>query len=165
MTYQKLKNVQKYSDEFKSTLEDSPYFMLISSATNKRMQPYLEALLNYKGSGKLKIPGTFIAAVPAITNLPVNHVIEILDISKSTYYRAKDERILEMETADKISSLLKIFNRGLEAFEGINEDFQDWLNSKFPNLGNKKPVELLKTENGRAAVLDAIDRIEYNVYG
>ena len=122
-------------------------------------------LLNYDGVGDLKIPGSFITSVPEITEFPVNEVAEILDISRSTYYRVKDEPQLDPETADKISSLLKLFYNGLEAFEGVKEDFRDWLNSRIPTLGNKKPVQLLKTESGRSAVLDAIARVEHNIYG
>lgn len=53
----------------------------------------------------------------------------------------------------------------LEACEGSKKDFRDWLNTRIPNLGNNKPVELLKTESGRFAVQEAIGRIEFNVYG
>ena len=122
-------------------------------------------LLHYEGVGDLKIPGSFITSVPEITEFPVSEVAEILDISRSTYYRVKDEPQLDPETADKISSLLKLFYNGLEAFEGNKEDFRDWLNTQIPTLDNNKPVQLLKTESGRAAVLDAIGRIEHNVYG
>lgn len=165
MSNRELRNVRKYSDVFEATTDPSPYLVLMGSVIGKRMRHSLQILLSYEGAGELKIPGSFIAAIPEITNLPINDVAELLDISKSTYYRVKTEPHLETETADKISSVLKIFYRGLEAFEGIKEDFQDWLKTRIPTLGNEKPLELLKTENGRSAVLDAIDRIEHNVYG
>jgi uncharacterized protein (DUF2384 family) len=60
---------------------------------------------------------------------------------------------------------LKLFYQGLEAFEGTKQDFRDWLQSRIPNLGHKKPVDLLKTESGRISVMEAIGRVEYNVYG
>jgi len=113
----------------------------------------------------LEIPGYVLEVIPKITNLAIIDVAEVLDISKSTYYRAKEEIILEMETVDKLSSVLKIYQRGLEAFEGDKEDLENWLHTKIPSLGNKKPFELLKTENGRQFVLAAIDRIEHSIYG
>lgn len=70
-----------------------------------------------------------------------------------------------MTYVDRISSLLKIYEKGYDAFEGNNEEFHDWLNTKVPTLNYKKPIELLKAESGRLAVLETIGRIKYNVYG
>ena len=165
MSYQDLQNVQAFTTQFK-VMEDSPaYVLLAAGLSGKRRKSWFYTLLNYEGVGDLKIPGSFITSVPEITEFPVNEVAEILDISRSTYYRVKDEPRLDPETADKISSLLKLFYHGLEAFEGHKEDFRDWLNTSIATLGNKKPVHLMKTESGRAAVLDAIARVEHNVYG
>ena len=165
MNNQGLQNLQKFSCQFEVVEESPAYLALMTSVSGKRRQKWLHILLNYEGIGDLKIPGSFITAVSDITEFPVNEVAEILDISRSTYYRVKDEPKLDPETADKISSVLKLFYHGLEAFEANKEDFRDWLNTRIPNLGNSKPVELLKTESGRFAVQEAIRRIEYNVYG
>jgi putative toxin-antitoxin system antitoxin component (TIGR02293 family) len=165
MGYNKLQNVEKFSGSYQ-IMEDSPAFLMLSAGlAGKRNKRWFLALLTYEGVGELKIPGSFIASVPEITEFPVQDVVEILDISRSTYYRLKDEPRLDPETADKISSLLKLFYQGLEAFEGNKQDFRDWLQSRIPNLGHKKPVDLLKTESGRISVMEAIGRVEYNVYG
>jgi putative toxin-antitoxin system antitoxin component (TIGR02293 family) len=137
----------------------------MTGVSHKRVKNWLQILLNYEGIGDLEIPGSFITTVPDITEFTVSEVAQILDISRSTYYRVKDEPRLDPETADKISSLLKLFYHGLEAFEGNKEDFNEWLNTRIPTMGNNKPVTLLKTESGRSAVLEAIGRVEHNVYG
>jgi putative toxin-antitoxin system antitoxin component (TIGR02293 family) len=165
MSYRCLQNVHKFESQFKVSEESPSYIVLTAGISGRRKKNWLHILLNYEGIGDLKIPGSFITAVSDITEFPVNEVVEILDISRSTYYRIKDEPKLDPETADKISSVLKLFYHGLEAFEGSKEDFRDWLNTRIPNLGNNKPVELLKTESGRFAVQEAIGRIEFNVYG
>jgi len=165
MNRQGLQNVQKYSCQFEVIEDSAAYLVLMSSVTGKRQKNWLQVLLNYEGVGELKVPGSFITAVPDITEFTVNQVVEILDISRSTYYRVKDELRLDPETADKIASLLKLFYYGMEAFEGNKQDFRDWLNTSIPTLGNNKPTNLLKTESGRTAVLDAIGRVEHNVYG
>ena len=165
MAYQKLQNVEKFSGSYQA-MENSPaYLMLTAGLSGKRTKQWFLSLLTYEGAEELNIPGSFITAVPDITEFPVNYVVQLLDISRSTYYRVKDEPTLDPETADKISSLLKLFYQGMEAFEGNKADFQDWLNTRIPSLSHKKPVELLKTESGRMAVMEAIGRIEYNVYG
>ncbi len=159
-----LTNVQNYGDVF-DVSDLSQNIVTVFNIEGKRRLNNLRKLLGYEGVGELKIPGSFLSVMPKITNLPVTDVAQLLDISKSTYYRVKEEDILEMETVDKLSSVLRIYQRGLEAFEDDKEDFEDWLNTKIPSLGNKEPLELLKTENGRLAVRDAIDRIEHSVYG
>jgi putative toxin-antitoxin system antitoxin component (TIGR02293 family) len=165
MGYNKLQNVEKFSGSYQ-IMEDSPAFLMLSAGlAGKRNKRWFLALLTYEGVGELKVPGSFIASVPEITEFPVQDVVEILDISRSTYYRLKDEPRLDPETADKISSLLKLFYQGLEAFEGNKQDFRDWLQSRIPNLGHKKPVDLLKTESGRISVMEAIARIEHGIYG
>ena len=159
-----LTNVQSYGDVFDmSALPQN--IPAVFNINNQRVVNNLRKLLSYEGVGELKIPGSFLSAMPKITNLPVTDIAELLDISKSTYYRAKEGHILEMETVDKLSSVLKIYQRGLEAFEDDKEDFENWLNTKIPSLASRKPLDLLKTENGRLAVMDAIDRIEHSVFG
>ena len=165
MAYSKLQNVEKYSGSYRAMEESPAYLMLSAGLAGKSKKQWFLALLTYEGVGELNVPGSFLASVPDITDFPVQEVVEILDISRSTYYRLKDEPRLGPETADKISSLLKLFYQGLEAFEGNKQDFRDWLQSSIPSLGLQKPINLLKTETGRMAIMDAIGRIEHNVYG
>lgn len=165
--HDQLQNITRYHCSFDPVAggDLTPFTVLMGSKPGKRTMDSLQLLLSYEGAGSLKIPGSFLSVIPEITGLPVSYVAELLDISKSTYYRVKNERYLDGETADKISSVLKIFYRGLLTFEGSKEGFHDWLNSRIPNLDHHRPIELLKTENGRISVLEAIDRIEYNLYG
>jgi len=165
MVYKKLQNVEKFAGSYQA-METSPaYLILTSGLSGKRTKQWFLSLLTYEGAEELNIPGSFITSVPDITEFPVNYVIQVLDISRSTYYRLKDEPTLDPETADKISSLLKLFYQGIEAFEGNKADFQDWLNTRIPSLAQRKPLDLLTTESGRMAVMEAIGRIEHGVYG
>ncbi len=160
-----LKNITPFQEQFQVN-DDSPAYMLLTvGVPGKRNKNWVQVLLNYNGVGDPRVPGSFITVVPDITGFPVNEVAEILDISRSTYYRVKEEPKLDPETADKISSLLKIFYQGVEAFEGDKQAFTDWMHIGIPSLGGQKPLELLKTESGRKSVSEAIARIEHNVYG
>ena len=160
-----LKNIKEFGTQFEVMEQNPSYLVLTGSVNGKRKKHWVQVLLNYNGVGELKLPGSFITAVPEITEFTVNDVAEILDISRSTYYRLKEDATMDKETADKISSLLRLFYYGLEVFEGIKEDFQDWLHTNIPSLANKKPIHLLKSESGRFAVFSALSRIEHNVYG
>jgi len=164
MTYD-LKNIEGFGAQFE-VLEQNPWYLLLTGGlSGKRQKQWVQVLLNYNGVGELKLPGSFITVVPEITQFSVNDVAEILDISRSTYYRVKDDPRMDPETADKISSLLRLFYYGLEVFEGNKADFREWLNTSIPSLAHKKPISLLKSESGRFAVFSTLGRIEHNVYG
>ena len=158
-----MKNIKKYK-EIKESFNDveEPYITL--GLPPLRIDKNLRNLLTYRGFEDLQIPGAFLEIFADTTDLHVPQIIDILNISKSTFYRIKDDEVLETEIIDKLASVLKIYNLGIKAF-GDKNDFHLWLNSRVINLGNKMPIDLLNTENGRAAVLDAIDRIEYGIYG
>lgn len=158
-----LKNVKSYKN-IKEDLNLAQWPYPSSQLVSSQVREQVAELLTYGGVGELKVPGTFLSIVPQVINLPVAEVAELLSMSKSTYYRAREEGILDMDTIDKLSSLFKLYQRGLEVFED-QEDFEDWLKTKIISLGGKKPISLLKTENGRAAVSDTLGRIEHGVYG
>lgn len=134
------------------------------AAKSEAIRSGIDELLRYEGVRNIRLDGSFLVEVPKLTHLPISTVTELLDMSKTTFYRVKDEPVLSMATVDRLSSLFKIYQRGMEAFEG-QKPFEDWLRTKVPNLGDQRPIDLLMTENGRNAVLDAIDRVEYGVYG
>lgn len=159
----KFKNVKSYKKVHEKHVKaQEPY--VIFHIGQKDVRNKVKDMLAYEGIGELNIPGSFLGVIPEITHLPVVHIIDLLDISKSTYYRAKEDEVLDMETVDKLASILKLYQRGVEAF-GDSEAFKDWLYTQVTSLGGQKPIDLLKTENGRLAILDAIDRVEYGVYG
>jgi len=166
---EKLSNVKSYEATFHQTKPRTKskgiQILLNSDKRDKKIIAIIDQLLSYEGYGEIEVPGSVIRFLPDITNLSVSDLAALLEISTSSYYRKIRTGILEMESVDKMSSLLKIYHKGIGAFEDNRDDFEEWLNTQIPNLGNKKPIELLKTENGRLAILDAIDRVEHNVYG
>ncbi len=156
----KKSSIAKYRDVSKQL--NQPKHKLKSK---KRDKIYYR-ILKYNGIENIEVPGSFLNTIQDVTALPVPEIAKALNISKSTYYRrASDTNMLDMTYVDRISSLLKIYEKGYDSFEGNKEEFHDWLNTKIPTLSYKKPIELLKTESGRIAVLETIGRIKYNVYG
>jgi len=47
---------------------------------------------------------------------------------------------------------------------GSKENATEWMSSRCKALGNVKPLDLLKTDEGTSAVEDIIIRIEYGGY-
>lgn len=158
-----LKNLSKYPDlTTASTKAEEP--VIVSDLSKKGQKQKVSDLLSYQGVKELTIPGSFLNIITEITSLPVTLLIDILQVSRSTFYRIKDDKKLEQDMVDKLASILKLYNRGVKAFES-KEDFHTWLSSKVVTLNNQRPLDLLRSENGRLAVSEAIDRIEYSVYG
>ena len=89
---------------------------------------------------------------------------EVLDTSQASLYRQFKKEDIDIQFKDHLVSLMRIIQKGVYAFED-EEDFKQWLVSKIENLGNRRPVDLLTLETGRREVEQALDRIEYGVYG
>ena len=158
-----LKNVKNYKN-IREDLNLARWPYSSPELASSQVKEQVAALLAYGGVGEVKIPGAFLSIVPQVIDVPVTEIAELLSMSKSTFYRAREEGALDMDTIDKLSSLFKLYQRGLEVFED-KEDFEGWLKTNITSLGGQKPISLLKTENGRAAVSDTLGRIEHGVYG
>lgn len=89
---------------------------------------------------------------------------EVLDTSQASLYRQFKKEDIDIQFKDHLVSLMRIIQKGVHAFED-EEDFKQWLLSKIENLGNRRPVDLLTLETGRREVEQALDRIEYGIYG
>ena len=124
----------------------------------------VEELIHFDGIKLLEVSGSFLDEVIKLTSLNVLDLAEILEISKPNYYRKRQEKNLDLKTIDKLASLLKIYNQGLEAFGSLT-DFNRWLTQENLHLGNRPPRLFLKTEGGRARLHQAIGRIEHSIYG
>ncbi|WP_425390098.1 antitoxin Xre/MbcA/ParS toxin-binding domain-containing protein [Ekhidna sp.] len=145
--------------------EESDVLSLASEpALSYGKRDVIEELLQFDGSDSLIVSGDILDEIPKITNLPVLEIAEILEISKPNYYRKRNEPKLELKTIDKLSSLLRLYQKGKEAFNGL-EDFNRWLSQENLHFGNRLPRFFLKTEQGRRRLYQAIGRIEHGIYG
>ena len=57
----------------------------------------------------------------------------------------------------------EILKYGLNVFNKDKNHFRLWLNCEIPALGNKKPSELLQTEEGMKQVYTTLARIDYGL--
>lgn len=132
---------------------------------NNKFQDTYRAVLGYQGSEPLEVPGEFLSFIVDSGMMDISVLPSVLSLSKSKYYRQIKQDLLDPSVADRLSTFLKIQEKGLEAFEGDSEAFNDWLTTKIATLGNRTPEELMQTESGRITVLKAIGRIEHGIYG
>jgi uncharacterized protein (DUF2384 family) len=124
----------------------------------------VQEVISFDGLKPLKVSGKFLDEVVSITGLSVLELAEILEISKPNYYRKRQDSSLDLKTIDKLSSLLRLFVQGVEAFGNL-PDFNRWLTQENLHLGNIPPKVFLKTERGRARLHQALGRIEHGIYG
>lgn len=95
------------------------------------------------------------------TNKEMSH---ILAISESTYQRRiRAKATLTPDETEKAISLSEVHEKGMEVFED-KDDFETWLQSKIPGMGNQRPVDMLDSMIGRQHVMDGLNRILHGIF-
>ncbi|MBT41084.1 MAG: antitoxin [Idiomarina sp.] len=89
---------------------------------------------------------------------------DVLRIPATTFSRRKDKGRFTMEESDRLYSLIEVFSRATDLFEGDRRAAAEWMNKKVPGLGDKRPIEMIDSHANTQAVLDLITRLEYGVY-
>jgi putative toxin-antitoxin system antitoxin component (TIGR02293 family) len=97
------------------------------------------------------------------TNLSVQVLSELTQISSRTLSRRKAAGKLDPVESDRLLRASRVFGRALELFEGDDESARDWLTSEQPALGGLVPLELAESEVGAKEVETLIGRLEYGI--
>lgn len=95
------------------------------------------------------------------TNKEMSH---ILAISESTYQRRirAKERMTQDET-EKAISLSELYAKGVDVFRSAS-DFENWLQTSIPAMGNQRPTDMLDSMIGRQHVMDELNRIVHGIF-
>lgn len=95
------------------------------------------------------------------TNKEMSH---ILSISESTYQRRiKTKSTLTQDETEKAVSLSELYAKGVDVFRD-EADFETWLQSKIPAMGNQRPTDMLDSMIGRQQVMDELNRILHGIF-
>ena len=95
------------------------------------------------------------------TNKEMSH---ILAISESTYQRRiRAKATLTPDETEKAISLSEVYTKGIEVFRN-QADFETWLQSKIPAMGNQRPTDMLDSMIGRQHVMDGLNRILHGIF-
>lgn len=95
------------------------------------------------------------------TNKEMSH---ILSISESTYQRRiKAKSTLTQDETEKAISLSELYAKGVDVFRN-QADFETWLQTKIPAMGNQRPTDILDSMIGRQRVVDELNRILHGVF-
>jgi len=100
------------------------------------------------------------------TGLSKDSLAAVLGISRSKLYNIlKDGESLEPKYKPTFVMTIKLWEKGITAFDGDKHAFETWMKVQNTNLGGICPFELLSNEPGRRELEKALDRIEFSVYG
>lgn len=107
------------------------------------------------------LPASVVRDFAAASGISVADVGQIVGASVRTMARklAKDERLGAAES-DRAYRLFDAVARAVHSFGDVEKALR-WLQRNIPSLGNRTPIELLRTEIGTREVLSAVDRISY----
>ena len=117
-----LSNIHSYSDFLQEYQPQIRTASLLGVTLNETAEAY-QSLVSYQGLVQQgPVTGSFLSEVPEITSLGVPEVCEILGLSKSAYYRAVKFDVLPEAIVEKLTSLFKIYDRGIIVFNGLKEE-------------------------------------------
>ncbi|GAA6137568.1 type II toxin-antitoxin system antitoxin Xre [Arenicella sp. 4NH20-0111] len=89
--------------------------------------------------------------------------INITGIAPATLDRRKRDGHLNTVESDKVYRLLRIIDSATELFSGDQQKAVIWCRSQARGLGDRAPIDMVRTSAGTEAVIDYIGRIEHGV--
>jgi putative toxin-antitoxin system antitoxin component (TIGR02293 family) len=98
------------------------------------------------------------------TDLPLESLLEWIDIPRRTLTRRKREGRFLPDESDRLLRATRLFGRTLELFEGDRQAATDWLTTAQPALGGATPLDLARTDVGAREVERLIHRLEHGVF-
>jgi putative toxin-antitoxin system antitoxin component (TIGR02293 family) len=98
------------------------------------------------------------------TSWQADILASLLDIPQRTLARRKREGRFHPDESDRLLRVSRIFGRAVQLFEGDSKEASAWLERPLPALGNKRPIDLARTEVGALEVERVILALEHGVF-
>lgn len=117
-------------------------------------------LINYARQG---INMQFLNNLTNRLSLNLQEIGEILHVSLRTLQRYAPSKVLDSDASAKVLNLAALQSHGIEVF-GSEKDFNEWLRSEIPYLGNKTPLSYLDTPFGFTLIDQTLGRIEHGLF-
>lgn len=87
-----------------------------------------------------------------------------LGISRTTLYRRLRSGRLSCAESDKIIGMIRMLEAATRLFDGDCEEAIRWMRIPVSGLGDKCPVQYLRTNVESQAVIDLIERLDHGVF-
>jgi len=88
----------------------------------------------------------------------------VVNIAEATLNRRKREGRLNEEESDKVYRICRVLDSATNLFSGDKHKAHVWMRKEARGLGNRKPIEMLRTAAEYESVLDYIGRIRHGVF-
>ncbi|MCC4228966.1 type II RES/Xre toxin-antitoxin system antitoxin [Zunongwangia profunda] len=96
------------------------------------------------------------------SNLPIKHILHLLQMPQTTYNKKKkDKDLLSGRDSELVLVLTEVLEFGLEVFNSEKEKFQRWLQKTNISLGGAAPISLFDSLTGIQEVRNSLNRLEY----
>ena len=109
------------------------------------------------------LPKRILLSLAKKISITIQELANIMHISERTLQRYDDDAIVKSEYAEKAVELARLYTRGEEVFESM-DNFKIWM--KMPGLvfNGESPLSLLDTSVGFDMVFTELGRIEHGIF-
>ena len=99
----------------------------------------------------------------SFTGLGKQDLARFVAISPTTLRRRATTGRFTVDEGDRLYRVAEVYHCAIDLFEGDTQQTNQWLLTPAPGLGNTRPVDMVVTSAGTAAVLNLIGRLEHGV--
>ncbi|AXJ02112.1 putative toxin-antitoxin system antitoxin component, TIGR02293 family [Cyclonatronum proteinivorum] len=109
-----------------------------------------------------RLPVETLEVVARQAGVPIQQVLELIGIHKTTYNKKKRApELLSSRDSEMVLILIELLTFGKSVFNDDEKKFQRWLKKNNISLGGVTPVSLFDSVTGIAEVKNALLRLEY----
>jgi putative toxin-antitoxin system antitoxin component (TIGR02293 family) len=108
------------------------------------------------------LPKRVLLSLAKKISITLQELANIMHISERTLQRYDDDEIVKTEYAEKAISLARLYVRGDEVFESM-DNFKIWMKTPSIIFNGESPLSLLDTSIGFDMVLTELGRIEHGI--
>ena len=105
------------------------------------------------------------SAIEALATYGVNRreLSRFTGITLSTLDRRKSEGHLNTQESDKVYGLVRLIDAATDLFSGNEEKANAWIRKSAKGLGDRAPIDMIRTSAESESVIDFIGRVKHGV--
>lgn len=158
---------------YKTEDKETPVLMepMVAYVAQRSVNPFYGLLGNNHVSSEYDIlqltrnglPKRILLALAKKISVTIQELANIMHISERTLQRYEDDAIIKSEYAEKAVELARLYTRGEEVFDSI-DNFKTWMKTPSLIFNGNTPLSLLDTSVGFHMIFTELGRIEYGIF-
>ena len=109
------------------------------------------------------LPVRAVTRLQQSSGLTVQRIKDLARISEGSFARRKRSGKLSPSESERLLRLARVFEQATALHDGDADGARQWLETPVPSLGNRRPLDLARTEPGAREVEDLIGRIAHGI--